>query len=330
MGDFSTRRHLALNFLASLIILLPLASVGQARSIKISVPAQSVSHVAFYVAKDKGFYRDEGIDVELILVNAGVAVRALIGGDVDFTTVGSSGVPPILRGAPLRYLLIGFQRPIHWLFARPEISDVKGLKSKKVATSTIGSASDLLLKEVLRRNGLEAGENLQIDSIGVQSTRYTALVNGIVDATPLTFPLSIMAAESGYKELVNFTKQDFVDMSGTIITSDALTRSEPAVVEKFTRATLKGLLYTRENRAGTIPILAKNLKLKEDTAAKVYDLSKPAMTLDGTLSSEAEKRIVDDALGRVGVKEAPPLDRVFSFSLVRKIRSQLDAAGWKP
>ena len=263
-------------------------------------------------------------------MNAAVAVRALIGGDVDFTTVGGSGVPPILRGAQLRFFLLGFQRPIHWLFARPDISDVKSLKGKKVATSSIGSASDLLLKEVLKRNGLEGGQNLTIISIGVQSTRYAALVSGAVDATPLTFPWNILAGEAGYRELVNFTKQDFIDMSGSIIVPDALSRSEPAVVEKFTRGTLKGLLYARENRSGTIPILARNLRIKEDMAAKVYDLSKPAMTVDGTLSRETEKRIVDDALGRVGLKEAPPLDRVFTFSLVRKIRSELDAGGWKP
>jgi ABC-type nitrate/sulfonate/bicarbonate transport system substrate-binding protein len=323
-------RQLGLNFLVSLIILFSLAGSSQARNIKVSVPAQSVSHVGFYVAKDRGYYRDEGVDVELILMNAAVAVRALIGGDVDFTTVGGSGVPPILRGAQLRFFLLGFQRPIHWLFARPDIADVKALKGKKVATSSIGSASDLLLKEVLKRNGLEGGQNLTIISIGVQSTRYAALVSGAVDATPLTFPWNILAGESGYRELVNFTKQDFIDMSGSIIVPDALSRSEPAVVEKFTRGTLKGLLYARENRSATIPILARNLRIKEDMAAKVYDLSKPAMTMDGTLSREAEKRIVDDALGRVGLKEAPPLDRVFNFSLVRKIRSELDAGGWKP
>jgi hypothetical protein len=57
-------------------------------------------------------------------------------------------------------------------------------------------------------------------------------------------------------------------------------------------------------------------------------MASPAMTSDGTVSKEAEKRIVDDVIGRVGLKEAPSLDRVFNFSLVRKIRGELDAAGW--
>ena len=312
------------------LIFLVFTTIVETRVVKVSVPAHSISHIAFYAAKDKGFYRDEGLEVDLILMNAGVAVRALIGGDVDFTTVGTSGVPPILRGAPLRFLFLSFSRPIHWLYAKPEIQDVKGLKGRKVATSSIGSASDVLLKSVLKNNGLEGGQNLTIVSIGVLSTRYAALVGGAVDATPLTFPWNFMAEEAGFRELVNFTKQDLLDITGSIIVPDALSRSDPAVVEKFTRGTLKGFIYARENRAGTTPVLARNLKIKEDMAGKILDLSRPAMTVDGTINKEAEKRIVDDVLGRVGLKDAPPLDRVFNFSLARKIRAELDAGGWKP
>jgi hypothetical protein len=65
-------------------------------------------------------------------------------------------------------------------------------------------------------------------------------------------------------------------------------------------------------------------------AGKIYDSSQPAMTVDGTVSKDAERRIVEEELGRLGVKEAPPLDRVFNFLPARKIRAELDAAGWKP
>src|ERR1051325_10143141 len=304
-------------------------SAAYSKTVKVSVPAHSISHVAFYVAKDRNFYRDEGLDVDLILMNAGVAVRALIGGDVDFTTVGTSGVPPILRGAPLKFYFLSVTRPIHWLYARPEIQDVKSLRGRKVATSGIGSASDVLFKSVLKSNGLEAGQDLTIISIGVAATRYAALISGSVDATPLTFPHNFMAEEAGFRELVNFTKTDFLDITGSIIAPDAMLRSDPATVERFTRATLKGFLYARENRAGTIPILARNLKVKDDMAGKILDMARPAMTADGTISRENEKRIIEAALGRVGLKESPAADRVFNFQLVRKIRGELDAAGWR-
>ena len=324
------KRQLGLNFLVSLIILFSLAGASEARSIKVSVPAQSVSHMGFYTAQEKGFFREEGLDVDFILMNAPVALRALIGGDVDFSTVGGSGVPAILRGAPLRFFFVGFSRPIHWLYAKPEIADIKALKGKKVANSSIGSASDIMVKRVLRTHGLEAGQNLSIIYIGVLATRYAALVSGVVDATALTFPWNFRADEAGFRELVNFTKQDLVEVTGTIFVPDALSRSDPGLVEKFIRGTLKGFMYARDNRPGTIRVLANKFKISEEMAGKIYDSSRPAMTLDGTVSKDAEKRIVDEELGRLGLKEAPPLDRVFNFSLVRKIRSELDAGGWKP
>jgi hypothetical protein len=115
-----------------------------------------------------------------------------------------------------------------------------------------------------------------------------------------------------------------------VIVPDALFRSEPTVVEKFVRGTLKGLFYARENRAGTVRVLANRLRVKDDMAGKIYDLSRPSMTSDGTLTRGAEKRVIDEALGRVGLKQSPPSDRVFDFALVRKIRAELDSGAWKP
>ena len=312
---------------------LAVSSLGgssEARSIKVSVPALSVSHTAFYTAQDRGFYREEGLDIDFILMNSPVALRALIGGDVDFSTVGGSGLAPILRGAPLRFFFAGFIRPIHWLYAKPEIADIKALQGKKIGNSSIGSPADIMVKRVLRSHGLEAGQNLTIIYIGVLATRYAALASGAVDATPLTVPWNLKADEAGFRELVNFTKQDLVEMTGTILVPDALSRSDPALIEKFIRGTLKGLIYARENRAGTIRVLSNKFKIKEEMAGKIYDSSRPAMTVDGTVSKDVERRIVDEELGRLGVKEAPPPDRVFNFSLVRKIGAELEAARWKP
>src|ERR1051325_3351487 len=160
------------NLIAAAFLLIVSSPPVSARTFKVSGPAHSISHVAFYVAREKNFYRDEGLDVDLILMNAGVAVRALIGGDVDFTTVETSGMPPILRAAPLKFYFLSFSRPIHWLYARPEIQDVKALRGRKVATSGVGGASDVLFKSVLKSHGLEGGQNVTIISIGVASTRY--------------------------------------------------------------------------------------------------------------------------------------------------------------
>ena len=309
---------------------LLIATAVEARIVQVSIPAHSVSHIAFYAAQDNGYYRDEGLEVRLILMAAPVAIRALIGGDVDASTVGGSGIPPILRGATLDFLFTSFIRPIHWFYSKTSIADVSDLKGKKVAIDGLGGVTESMLKEVLKKHNLEAGRDVTVIAAGVQSTRFAALSGGSVDATILTFPWNFFAAEKGFRELVNFTKQDIVQFTGCIIVRQALFQSDPALVEKFTRATQRGLQYALANRGGSIAVLTRNLKVKPDMAAKIYDSARPAMAADGTVGEESQKRVIQDVVRLMGQKEFPPPDRVFNFTLARKVRAQLDASGWKP
>ena len=258
-------------------LLLFLTTSVAARSIQVSIPAHSVSHIAFYVAQENGYYHDEGLEVQLILMAAPVAIRALIGGDVDVSTVGGSGIPPIIRGASLDFLFTSFIRPLHWLYSKTSISDVSDLKGKKVAIDGLGGVIDSLLREVLKKHNLEAGRDVTVLAAGVQSTRFAALSGGSIDATILTFPWNFLAAEKGFRELVNFTRQDIVQFTGCIVVRQALLQSDPGLAEKFTRATMKGLLYALAHRPGSIAVLARSLKVKPDMAAKIYDSARPAM-----------------------------------------------------
>src|SRR5882757_6396013 len=119
-------------------LVIGLAARAEAARLRLSVPVHGVSHVAFYAAKEKGYFQEEGLDVEVILMSGAIGIRALIAGDVDASTVGGSALPPIFRGAPLRMLFISFDKPTHWLYAKPDIRTVRDLKGRKVATAWAG------------------------------------------------------------------------------------------------------------------------------------------------------------------------------------------------
>ena len=107
-------------------------------------------------------------------------------------------------------------------------------------------------------------------------------------------------------------------------------QSDPALEEKFVRGTLKGLRYARENRAGTVAILLRYMKLKEDLAGQYYDQVRPIMTADGTIGAELQKKYLDQALKVLTPREAPALERIYNYSLARRVNAELDSAGWKP
>jgi hypothetical protein len=89
------------------------------------------------------------------------------------------------------------------------------------------------------------------------------------------------------------------------------------------------LIYYSTNRSAAIPILARNAKSSEDLAGKIYDLVKPALTPEGILNDDLQKRVMSPLLERVGRQDAA-VGRFFNFTVTRKINAELKSEGWKP
>ena len=320
----------------SLALILPLLLTGfegtRAETIKIAIPSTTQAVLPFTIARDKGYYRAEGVDVELILMSAPIASRALLSGDVLVATVGGAGLPPLLRGSPFKFLFTTYNRAMFWLYAKPEVRDVKSLKGKRVGVSGIGSGPDSLLREILRLNGLDPNRDVTVLSLGVMPQIFSGLQSGIVDAAMLSPPVTFKAQEGGFRELVAFPKQDLVELQGSVLVRDASLQSDPAQMEKFLRGTYKGFLHIKENRAATIPFIARYLQVNDKVAASAYDqVVKPAMTQDGTLNQEMQTKAVEHVLKRLDLKEAPPLAKIFDFSLTRKVAGELlQSKNWRP
>lgn len=300
---------------------------AQERTVKVAIPAVNMSVISFSAALDKGFYKDEGLRVELILMPAAIASRALIAGETHFAAVGGATMPAVIQGAPLRFLFSTFNRPLYWLYSRPEIKDIRSLKGKRISVSGIGSGPDSLLRDLLKRSELEAGRDVTILGVGSNPTLLASLQNGLVDASMLSPPFTFLADDAGFRELVSFVKQDRVEVQGSVVVRDGLLESDPLLVEKFLRGTLRGFYFARTNRAATIPILARIQNIKDDLATKTYDVARAAMTSDGTLNEEAQKKALETVLNRLGLKDYPPLERVFNYALTHKINIDLNRKG---
>jgi NitT/TauT family transport system substrate-binding protein len=303
-------------------------SMAEARTVRVAVPCHCTQYVAFFAARDNGYYREEGLDVELIVMGGGVAINSLIGGDVQIATLVDATLSAALRGAPLRILFSSYERTMLWLYSKPEINNVSGLKGKRVAVSNLGSATGLFLLEILKRSGLDARRDLVTLGMGSPPTRYTALVNGSVDAAMLTEPYNFMAEEAGFREIVSFPKEDLVLLSGSISVREKTLQSDPDLLEKFIRGTLKGLIYAQENRAGTIALLTRMMKINEKLATKIYDVFRPGFTRDGTVNDQISLQVLTQAAKIQGLKEIPAPAKFFDYSIARKVQADIKATGW--
>jgi len=323
-------RKFRLKIFVTFLALFSLIAEGKARTVKVGIPAHNVTQIALYVAREKGYYQQEGLEVKLVLMAGPIANMALMGGEVEFTTVPTAGLTAALRGAPLRILFSSIYRPLFWLYVRPEIREVKALKGKRVGVAGIAAATGTLLLEILDRHGLEGGRDVVILSLGTQPNVLGGLQSGSVDAAVFGIPFNFRAKEAGFRELVSFVERDLVLLGGSIVVREGFLHSDSALVEKFIRATLKGHLYARENRAACIPILVRNLKINEGLAAKIYDLAQSAMTPTAILNKDLQEKFVKFVAKARGVKKSISFERFFDFTLLEKAKANLEAEAWKP
>ena len=314
----------------AIFLLLILHSASWAKPIRIAIPGYNITQIAFFVARERGFFKEEGLDVELVQMTGTVANLALMTGEVPFTSVPTAAMTANLRGANLRVLFTTFERPLFWLYSRPQIRDVKDLKGRKVGVGGLNQASYTLLRELLSTYGLEPGKDYTVIQAGDSAPRFMALTSGFVDATLMPLPWNFSAQEAGMHELVALSKSEVTAPTGSIVLREDLLGNDPQLVEQFTRATLKGLRYSIERRAGAIAALTRSLKIKDELATKGYDAAAPALSADGTMSESSQRKALAAVLKITGVKETPPLDRFFNFAVAKKVAADLQAEGWKP
>jgi NitT/TauT family transport system substrate-binding protein len=208
------------------------------------ISTTSIAFLSIYAAQLKGFYRDEGIDLELILMPATLASSAVLTGDIDYNGAVTGVIAAAVQGRPMKVLIFTADRSLQSIISRKEITEPKDLKGKKIAGSTPGATATLLARLAVKHFGLDPDRDVGILTMGGgDSARLAALESGIADATILSVPISIVAVEKGYRELFFLGEIARFPQTG-FGTSDKKIKENPDEVLRMVRATLRGLMYT--------------------------------------------------------------------------------------
>jgi NitT/TauT family transport system substrate-binding protein len=288
--------------------------------LRVHLPGYSTSSLPYLIADELGFYRDEGIRIEITRIRTGAGIQAMIAGAVDASQiVGPTVLAAVLGGAPLKVTMIFNDKPTFKLYVKKRFRSFADLKGAKIGSSTPGSTNDRLLKVVLEKNGVDWRKDLSIIYIGTSDVVFRALQAGSIDGAPLTPPASFQAEEFGFYPLADFIGEVGA-LQGGVSTTAGFLQGHKSAAEKFHRATLKGLKYFKTNREGTVRIMAKYLELPADKAARVYDETTPAFVTDGTISADFQDRVLDFELKTIGADKKIARDRLFDFSLIKGMK----------
>lgn len=226
-------------------------------------------HIPSYVAMDQGFYKAEGLDASFITLPGRALVTAGLTGSIDVIPIPSGGSQAALSGAEIRYV-VGQSLKSQWLIvARPNINKPEDLRGKTLGYGRSGSADyDEGAAVMSRAFKMELGRDYKVISFQGEGERVAAMINGDVDAVLITVPHAPRAIEAGMKILVRVG--DHIQRAGgSFWTRKAYVDENPETVKKFIRAIARGVMFYRDNKAGSIPSLKEHLGVANDQDAGI-------------------------------------------------------------
>jgi ABC-type nitrate/sulfonate/bicarbonate transport system substrate-binding protein len=294
-------------------------SVAQLKKIRFSASSIAVTELQFKIAQLKGFYRDEGLDLETILIRGAVGLQALLGGSVDYSSAAGAMIAAAVRGVPVKLVLIVNSKPQFDLVGQPEIKTIQQLKGKFIGISSRGGAVDLLTQLILTKNGITPNKDATLLVIGTPEDLALALRTGRIAACLLTPPRQLILYREGFSKLAYSGDYLAAYPSGGIGATDEKIKTNPSEVLAFVRASLRGLQYYTQNRSDSIEMLSRHLGIKDPSlAGEAYDLHISRLGAIGSLDDTWMRGAIDFTKKSLAVTKDIPPSQVFDFSFVEK------------
>lgn len=157
----------------------------QLQTVNFATPSRSFQLAIYPIAQERGYMREEGLDLRVINIAPTTSVQALLGGDVQFTGAGTSAALGVARSnAPLKVVIATNDRVLQWLVVRPTVASVKDLKGKRIATTGVAAIATFMLKQILTKQGLDVNKDVTFLDPG-QGNQLSALLSGAMDGAVL-------------------------------------------------------------------------------------------------------------------------------------------------
>jgi len=313
-----------------LVLTVPQNGGGQTlQTVNMAIPSRSFQMVIYPLAQQKGYMKEEGIDLKVIYIAPVTSIQAMLGGDVQFTGAGSSALVSIARAnAPLKVIVSTNDRVLQWLLTRPNISDPKELKGKRIATTGVASIATFMLKQILAKHGLDASKDVIYLDPGTNN-QLPALLAGTMDAAVLSVEQRYVGLDKGMREMF-FFGNEVKNSWGTLGTTDKLIKENPKLVSAYVRATIKALRYLRQDKESAIAALIKFSGVSRQQASRLYDDLMPTFSRSGAVDEEAQRNDLNIVRQVVNSNDTVPTAKAYDFSFALEADQQLNKTGWRP
>jgi ABC-type nitrate/sulfonate/bicarbonate transport system substrate-binding protein len=305
------------------VILFPPFKTHAAEKIRISVSGSyNMIFLSAGVAQHKGFFKDEELDADIVVMGAAPSIAALSNGDIDFTLLTGSVIRAAIRGLPVRLAAGLMTSSPHVLLAREEIKTVKELGGKKVGLGAFGDATHVLARTIIAHHGLDPEKQVQFLALGSDSARFAALQQKLADVVVTSPPWDFEGKKMGYNVLARAYEYLNYPLSGVGVNLKTIQQNRQ-LVKKAVRSLVKASRFIRDNREEAVKILIAWGKVKPEHAFASYDSTVKVISIDGGIPADGLKLLIDQAKRDAKISREIPIGDVADFGILNEVQTEL-------
>ena len=305
---------------------LPQPSQAQER-MRIAWAGSTPSNTPIWVADQKGFFKKNGLNAEVIAISAStIVIQALLTGEVEFIIAPSATlVTSRLAGADTVMVSTNLPLFIDHIVSLGNISSVEQLKGKIGGVNRLGTTSDMTLRLALRRLGVDPEKETKIIATGENPQRLAALANNLTQFTLLGEPLVREAEKLGFRDLYDIGTLKIPYHVNAVVTREKTVKERRPFVAKVVRAFTEALHFIKTNKEETKTLIGKNLKTNDaeglERAYRAYNGAFPEVPYP---NAEGVKTLLDDIAPRTPKAATADPKSFVDMSLVQ----ELEASGF--
>jgi len=311
--------------LTALLFVLGIAGAAgaQMQKVKIAVSSRGIAFIDLYIAEDRGFFREEGLEPELIQVSANVATAALTAGEVDGLGAVGLAARASQTGLPIKVLAVTGHRALFWLVSKPEFKSIAELKGATLGITSRNGSQHLVASRLLASGGLNPNKDVATVVIGGAPALLQALVAGSIQTTALSPPTIIVGRDKFKLNILAEPPRDFLSTQGGFAVTERALAEKRDLVRRMLRARTKAYRYFHENEKGTAETLAKYTRLDLATTTETYRLSKFGFTTNSVLTEREMETLLRDDAKTLGLPQPVAPAKVFDFGPQREVNKEL-------
>jgi NitT/TauT family transport system substrate-binding protein len=270
------------------------ANAGQSarlESVLLAIPGLNANFLPLFVAEEKGFYGQAGLDTSIQVMDPASSVAGAATGEIPYVFSTTSVMGATMSGQPLRevaFINVGS----FMLYGDADLRSMVDLKGKVIYQASRAGLQDYLLKAMLRANGVDPERDVSY-VYGQEQAGMAALFSGQVHAAIAQLPVPLEAERQGFKIFGNTA--DYARFpTAAIGTTVERIGTRPDQVRGMIRGTLQGIKYIQEHEAEAVEIAVRRLEVSPNDAGRILELLRPSWVANGQLADAEIQAVIDE------------------------------------